>query len=129
MLERTTHADSLLRSHLNLLRQQSLALSTDTLLATDSLLRTHYATLKEFTGQVENKQAELRTWREHLILLPPINDIAQGVTNPFGEQAGDDGALVKLNAYSDTLTTIETSISTLIRTTTYERTSTPQSQE
>jgi hypothetical protein len=78
---------------------------------------------------LEFKQAELHAWRDHLVVLPSKEEIAQGIRNPFGEGAGDNGILKTLNAYSDTLATLESTITELIRTTTYERTSTPQPQE
>jgi hypothetical protein len=105
------------------------AMSTDTLLATDSMLRIQYASIKEGVNQLEYKQAELHAWRDHLIVLPSKEEIAGGIRNPFGENTGDAGILSTLNAYSDTLATLEITISELIRTTTYERTSSPQPQE
>jgi uncharacterized protein YcfL len=126
---RTSQLDSTLIVELTLLREQSVTMSTDSLLASDSLLRMKYSRLKESSSQLEYKQAELHSWRDHLILLPATEEIALGIRNPFGEGAGDAGILQTLNSYSDTLSIIESSISELIRTTTHERTSTPQPQE
>jgi len=129
LLRRTAQADSLLNAHKASLFEQSTALSTDSLLASDSLLRLRYANMKESANQLEFKQAELHSWREQLVLLPSQAEITQGIRNPFGENSGDAGILMALNAYSDTLSILETSISELIRTTTYERTAAPKPQE
>jgi len=127
--KRIAVSDSSLNAHLSELRMQRDAMSTDTLLATDSMLRIQYASIKEGVNQLEYKQAELHAWRDHLIVLPSKEEIAGGIRNPFGENTGDAGILSTLNAYSDTLATLEITISELIRTTTYERTSSPQPQE
>ena len=129
LTQRIALYDSSLNAHLSELRLQRDAMSTDTLLAVDSMLRVQYAAIKEAVNQLEFKQAELHTWRDHLVVLPSKEEIAGGIRNPFGENAGDAGILSTLNAYSDTLATLEVTISELIRTTTYERTSSPQPQE
>lgn len=126
---RTATLDSTLGAQLTLLREQSVTMSADTLLASDSLLRMRYSNLKESFNQLEFKQAELHSWRDHLILLPSNEEIAKGIRNPFGEGAGDAGILQALNSYSDTLSILESSISDLIRKTSHERTSPPQPQE
>jgi hypothetical protein len=127
--KRIALSDSSLTAQISQLRLQSEAMSTDTLLAVDSMLRVQYAAIKEAVNQLEYKQSELHAWRDHLIVLPSKEEIAGGIRNPFGENAGDAGILSMLNAYSDTLATLEVTISELIRTTTYERTSSPQPQE
>lgn len=129
LMRRIAQVDSMLNTQLTTLREQSIALSNDTLLTSDSLLRVHYSNLKESANQLEYKQTELRNWRDQLTLLPSKEEIARGIANPFGEQAGDKGILQALNASSDTLIILESSISELIRTTTYERTTTPKPQE
>jgi hypothetical protein len=129
ILTRTAQSDSLLNEQLTQLRDAVNTMSSDTLLATDSLLRNQYSSLKESANNLEFKRAELHAWRDHLIMLPPTGEIAVGITNPFGESAGDKGILEVLTRYNDTLTILETSISELIRITPYERTSTPQPQE
>ena len=127
--KRIALSDSSLTAQISQLRLQSEAMSTDTLLAVDSMLRVQYAAIKEAVNQLEYKQSELHAWRDHLIVLPSKEEIAVGIRNPFGADAGDAGILNTLNAYSDTLATLEVTISELIRTTTYERTSSPQPQE
>jgi hypothetical protein len=127
--KRIAVSDSSLNAHLSELRMQRDAMSADTLLAVDSMLRIQYSSIKEGVNQLEYKQAELHAWRDHLIVLPSKEETAGGIRNPFGENAGDVGILSTLNAYSDTLATLEVTISELIRTTTYERTSPPQPQE
>jgi len=129
LTKRIAQSDSSLNSHLSELRMRCDAMSTDTLLAVDSLMRMEYAEAKEAVNALEFKQAELHAWRDHLVVLPSKEEIAQRIRNPFGEGAGDNGILKTLNAYSDTLATLESTITELIRTTTYERTSTPQPQE
>jgi hypothetical protein len=129
LTQRINLSDSSLNAHLSELRLQRDAMSTDTLLAVDSMMRIQYAAIKEAVNQLEYKQSELHTWRDHLVVLPSKEEIARGIRNPFGENAGDAGVLSTLNAYSDTLATLEVTISELIRTTTYERTSSPQPQE
>jgi hypothetical protein len=124
--QRIALSDSSLNTHLSELRLQRDAMSTDTLLAVDSMLRVQYGAIKEAVNQLEYKQSELHAWRDHLIVLPSKEEIAGGIRNPFGESTGDAGILSTLNAYSDTLATLENTISELIRTTTYERTSSPQ---
>lgn len=128
LIHRTTVIDSTLQNQMALLQEQSMVLSADTLLATDSLLRMRYSILKESASQLEMKQAALHRWRDQLILLPSREEIARGVQNPFGENEGDAGILRTLTAYSDTLSALESGISELIRNTTYERTSSPQPQ-
>ena len=98
----------------------SAAMSTDTLLATDSLRRLRYANLKETTSKIEFKQSELHAWRDHLILLPSMDEINGGIRNPFGAHTGDAGILEVLKSYSDTLTIIEQSISELLSNASYE---------
>jgi len=129
LTQRIDLSDSSLNAHLSELRLKRDAMSTDTLLAVDSMMRIQYAAIKEAVNQLEYKQSELHTWRDHLVVLPSKEEIALGIRNPFGENAGDAGVLSTLNAYSDTLATLEVTISELIRTTTYERTSAPQPQE
>lgn len=118
--------DSALNEQMNWLREGRDALSNDTLLATDSLLRERYAGLKELVNKLEFTQAELHAWRDHLIVLPSPNEVAAGIDNPFGAGAGDDGALRVLKSYSDTLFTIEQHVREAIRSTSYERTPPPQ---
>jgi hypothetical protein len=126
LTQRIALSDSSLNAHLSELRLHRDAMSADTLLAVDSMLRIQYAAIKEAVNQLEYKQSELHMWRDHLVVLPSKEEISGGIRNPFGENAGDAGVLSTLNAYSDTLATLEITISELIRTTTYERTSTPQ---
>jgi len=126
LIRRTSSLDSSLQEHVVSLQGQSIALSTDTMLAIDSLLRLRYSYLKESVIRIEMKQAELHRWRDQLILLPSREEIARGARNPFGDTAGDAGILQALTAYGDTLTILESGISDLIRNTTYERTSPPQ---
>jgi hypothetical protein len=120
VLQRTSKADSTLQNHLTLLREKAVVMSTDTLLATDSLRRIHYSTLKESASMIEYKLSELHVWRDHLILLPSKEEISGGIRNPFGVHTGDAGILQVLNSYSDTLSIIESSISQLITTTSHE---------
>jgi len=129
LTQRIALSDSSLNAHLSELRLKRDAMSTDTLLAVDSMLRIQYAAIKEAVNQLEYKQSELHTWRDHLVVLPSKEEIARGIRNPVGENAGDAGVRSTVNAYSDTLATLEVTISDLIRTTTYERTSAPQPQE
>jgi hypothetical protein len=123
---RTSALDSSLTAHLQNLRLECEALSADTLLATDSLLRMRYASLKEAVNNLEYTQAALHTWRDGLIVLPSADAISRGISNPFGESAGDQGVQSTLQSYSDSLQHFEQSIGELIHTTTYERTPTPQ---
>jgi hypothetical protein len=95
-------------------------------MSTDSLLRIHYASVKEQVDQLEQMQVQLHNWRDNLIALPPQEDIAQGVANPFGAATGDAETLATLQAYSDSLTVLENLISNLILANNHERTSTPQ---
>ena len=111
---RTSGIDSILHAQLNTFREMSAAMSSDTLLASDSLRRLRYANLKETTSQIEFKQSELHAWRDHLILLPSMDEINGGIRNPFGAHTGDAGILEVLKSYSDTLTIIEQSISELL---------------
>jgi len=120
VLQRTSMADSTLQNHLTLLREKAVVMSTDTLLATDSLRRVHYSKLKESASMIEFKLSELHVWRDHLILLPSKEEISGGIRNPFGVHTGDAGILQVLNSYSDTLSIIESSISQLITTTSHE---------
>ena len=120
VIKRTSTADSALQNHLTLLQDKSVVMSTDTLLATDSLRRLHYSNLKESASMTEYKLAELHVWRDHLILLPSKEEINGGIRNPFGVHTGDAGILQILNSYSDTLSIIESSISALIITTSHE---------
>ena len=120
VLQRTSLADSTLQNHLTLLREKAVVMSTDTLLATDSLRRIHYSMLKESASMIEYKLSELHVWRDHLILLPSKEEISGGIRNPFGVHTGDDGILQVLNSYSDTLSIIESSISQLITATSHE---------
>ena len=120
VLMRTSGIDSILHAQLNSIREMSAAMSTDTLLATDSLRRMRYANLKESTSQIEFKQSELHAWRDHLILLPSMDEINGGIRNPFGAHTGDAGILEVLKSYSDTLTIIEKSISELLSNASYE---------
>jgi hypothetical protein len=120
VLQRTSMADSALQNHLMLLREKAVVMSTDTLLATDSLRRLHYSKLKESASMIEYKLSELHAWRDHLILLPSKEEISGGIRNPFGVHTGDDGILQVLNSYSDTLSIIESSISQLITATSHE---------
>lgn len=124
--KRTAAADSLLNENIALLRLERDNMSTDTLLASDSLLRMHYASVKEHVDQLEQMQLQLHNWRDNLIALPPQEDIAQGVANPFGAATGDTETLATLRAYSDSLTVLENLISNLILANNHERTSTPQ---
>lgn len=124
--KRTAVADSLLNENIAQLRLERDRISTDTLLASDSLLRMHYASVKEHVDQLEQTQLQLHNWRDNLIALPPQEEIARGVANPFGANAGDTETFAILNTYSDSLTIIENLILTLIQAKTYERTSTPQ---
>jgi hypothetical protein len=114
VLMRTSGIDSILNAQLNTFREMSAVMSTDTLLATDSLRRLSYAKLKEAASQIEFKQSELHAWRDHLILLPSMDEINSGIRNPFGAHTGDAGILEVLNSYSDTLTIIEQSITELL---------------
>ena len=120
VLQRTSTADSTLQNHLTLLREKAVVMSTDTLLAIDSLRRIHYSMLKESASMIEYKLSELHVWRDHLILLPSKEEISGGIRNPFGVHTGDAGILQVLNSYSDTLSIIESSISQLITTTSHE---------
>ncbi len=120
VLKRTSSVDSALNSQLIALREMSAAMSNDTLLATDSLRRMRYANLKTTASQLEFKQSELHVWRDHLILLPSLDEINGGIRNPFGAQTGDAGILQVLKSYSDTLTIIEQSISELQSNATHE---------
>jgi hypothetical protein len=114
VLMRISDIDSSLHARLNNLREMSVAMSTDTLLATDSLRRMHYSKLKETASQIEFKQSKLHAWRDHLILLPSMDEINSGIRNPFGVHTGDAGILEVLKSYSDTLTIIEQSIPELL---------------
>jgi hypothetical protein len=120
VLQRISMADSALQNHLMLLREKAVVMSTDTLLATDSLRRLHYSKLKESASMIEYKLSELHVWHDHLILLPSKEEISGGIRNPFGVHTGDDGILQVLNSYSDTLSIIESSISQLITATSHE---------
>jgi hypothetical protein len=120
VIKRTSVADSALQNHLTTLREKSIMMSTDTLLATDSLRRKQYSKLKESASRIEYKLSELHVWRDHLILLPSKEEISAGIRNPFGAHTGDAGILQVLNSYSDTLSIIESSISELIITTSHE---------
>lgn len=124
--KRTAVADSLLNENIAQLRLERDRISTDTLLASDSLLRMHYVNVKEHVDQLEQMQLRLHGWRDNLIALPPQEDVARGVANPFGANTGDTETLAVLQAYSDSLTVLENLISNLILAKTYERTSTPQ---
>lgn len=127
ILWKTSQLDSSLTSHVIAKREQCNAMSIDTLLATDSLLRTRYSNLKESVALLEAKQSELHRWKSALILLPSREEVATGVRNPFGKASGDAGILQSLNAYRDTLNIIEKSITELIQTNNHEWTPTPQS--
>ena len=120
VLKRTSSIDSALNSQLIALREMSAAMSNDTLLATDSLRRMRYANLNTTASQLEFKQTELHVWRDHLILLPSLDEINGGIRNHFGAQTGDAGILQVLKSYSDTLTIIEQSISELQSNATHE---------
>ena len=120
VLQRTSTADSTVQNHLTLLREKAVVMSTDTLLATDSLRRIYYSMLKESASMIEYKLSELHVWRDHLILLPSKEEINGGIRNPFGVHTGDAGILQVLHSYSDTLSIIESSISQLITTTSHE---------
>jgi hypothetical protein len=106
---RISQSDSALNAQLSLLRYERDALSTDTLLATDSIMRKKYTTMKEDVSTLEFQQSELHRWRDGLILLPSTE--------------------AALKAYSDTLVQLEGTISEIIRTTSHERTSETQPQE
>ncbi len=118
--------DSALQQQLEPLRVNRDAISTDTLLATDSLLREQYGKLKTYANNLEFAQSELREWRSHLVVLPSIEEISKGIENPFGAETGDQGVLNALQSYSDSLSYIEQKITELIRTNDYERTPSPQ---
>jgi hypothetical protein len=120
VLARAASLDSSLNSQLNTLRESAVTMSTDTLLATDSLRRMQYSELKEYASKLEYKLSEFHVWREHLILLPSMQEINDGIRNPFGAHTGDAGILHVLKSYSDTLTIIEGSISELISHATHE---------
>lgn len=126
---RISQSDSALNAQLSLLRYERDALSTDTLLATDSIMRKKYTAMKEDVRALEFQQSELHRWRNGLILLPSTEAIASGAQNPFGEATGDTGILAALKAYSDTLVQLEGTISEIIRTTSHERTTETQPQE
>jgi len=121
--------DSALTSAMDSIRAHCTVLSTDTLLATDSLLRERYSGMKEAVSNLELTQTEFHAWRDNLIVLPESEAIAQGIENPFGSSTGDVGVLQRLQFYSDTLATIEQHIQDALRTHPYERTPTPQSQD
>ena len=123
---RTSTLDSALTARIQTLRMECDVLSADTLLATDSILRVHYASLKEAVSNLEYTQSTLHTWRDGLIVLPAADEISRGISNPFGESIGDQGVLSMLQSYSDSLQHFEQSIGELIHTTTYERTPAPQ---
>lgn len=127
--QRISTLDSSLISAIDSMRAYCTVLSTDTLLATDSLLRERYSGIKEAVSNLEFTQSELHTWRDGLIVLPDAEAIARGAENPFGVAAGDAGVHLKLQSYADTLTTIEQHIQDQLRTNNYERTTTPQPQE
>jgi hypothetical protein len=126
---RIAEADTLLNRHAAELRLERDALSVDTLLAIDSTLRVRYSSIKQAVGEIEYTQSELHSWHDKLIVLPPSQEVARGIQNPFGESAGDEGILQILNQYNDSLNNYELRISELIRNTSYERTPTPQPQE
>ena len=127
--QRISVLDSTLTSTMDSARAYCTVLSTDTLLATDSLLRERYSGIKEAVSNLEFTQSELHTWRDGLIVLPDAEAIARGIENPFGTAAGDAGVLLILQFYNDTLTTIEQHIHDQLRTNNYERTTTTQPQE
>ena len=120
VLARAASLDSALSSQLNELRESAFMMSSDTLLATDSLRRIQYANLKENTSKLEYKLSELHIWRDHLILLPSKEEINDGIRNPFGAHTGDAGILQVLKSYSDTLAIIEVSFTELISNTAHE---------
>jgi hypothetical protein len=126
---RIAEADTLLNRHAAELRLERDALSVDTLLAIDSTLRLRYSSIKQAVGEIEFTQSELHAWHDKLIVLPPAQEVARGIQNPFGESAGDEGILQILNQYNDSLQNYELRISELIRNTSYERTPAPQPQE
>lgn len=117
---RISALDSELISAMDTLRAQCNTLSTDTLLATDSMLRERYSGMKDAVSKLEFTQSEFHIWRDGLIELPDANAIAMGAENPFGTSAGDSGVLRTLQFYNDTLTTIEQHIQDVLRTNNYE---------
>ncbi|MFN5621366.1 MAG: hypothetical protein ACK478_08695 [Flavobacteriales bacterium] len=91
-------------------------MSTDSLLATDSLFIARYGALKLKLNEMEGLQAEIVAWQNSLTKLPSQDELKKGVKNPFGQKASDQEVFdkialyrVKLDEFNQRATTLRSS--------------------
>jgi hypothetical protein len=74
-------------------------MSTDSLLATDSLFMARYITVKNKINDMEGLQAEVVAWQNSLTKLPSQEELRKGIKNPFGQKASDQEVYDKISLY------------------------------
>lgn len=106
--------DSSITVKLNELSTELTTLSTDSLLATDSLKMAQYKEVKTWYSSIEMLKSELADWNNTMKKLPSTEEIAKGAENPFGADMKDEDILkavqVDQTKFEDLKSRIETEI-------------------
>jgi hypothetical protein len=106
--------DSSITVKLNELSTELTTLSTDSLLATDSLKMAQYKEVKTWYSSIEMLKSELADWNNTMKKLPSTEEIAKGAENPFGADMKDEDILKAVQAdqtkFEDLKSRIETEI-------------------
>ncbi len=106
--------DSSITVKLNELSTELTTLSTDSLLATDSLKMAQYKEVKTWYSSIEMLKSELADWNNTMKKLPSTEEIAGGAENPFGADMKDEDILKAVQAdqtkFEDLKSRIETEI-------------------
>lgn len=106
--------DSSITVKLNELSTELTTLSSDSLLATDSLKMAQYKEVKTWYSSIEMLKSELADWNSTMKKLPSTEEIANGAENPFGSDMKDEDILKAVQAdqtkFEDLKSRIETEI-------------------
>lgn len=106
--------DSSITVKLNELSTELTTLSTDSLLATDSLKMAQYKEVKTWYSSIEMLKSELADWNNTMKKLPSTEEIAKDAENPFGADMKDEDILkavqVDQTKFEDLKSRIETEI-------------------
>lgn len=115
MMKQKHNLDSTLNLKMDELGARLGVISSDTTLATDSTKIAEYVEVKTQYSNLENLKSKMSDWALNIKTLPSLEDLANGVENPFGKDAKDQDILAGVKANQSAFEELKSEIETAIQ--------------
>ena len=108
IMNQTKDLDSTINVKLESVNSELTILNEDSTMQTDSVKLAGYMTTKDKYNELTTLKSDLADWKSNVVMLPTVEEMANGAENPFGEKAKDQEVLASIKKSQDDFSAFRT---------------------